>query len=60
MKSKINLPLLRIFSILALMFIGIAFIMPSKSFAGTYPARWTMYAMNFDHNITLFMKTAAI
>ena len=50
MKSKINLSFLRIFSILVLMFISITFIMPSKSFAGDYPANWTMYAMNSDHN----------
>ena len=51
MKSKINLSFLRISSILALlMFIGTAFIMPHKSFAGAYPANWTMYAMNSDHN----------
>ncbi len=50
MKLKINLSFLRISFVLALLLAVLAFMMPSKSFADSYPANWTMYAMNSDHN----------
>ena len=50
MKFKINLSFLRVSLVFALLFAVLTFMMPSKSYANTYPANWTMYAMNSDHN----------
>jgi nitrate reductase gamma subunit len=58
MELKINSSSFRISLIFALLFAVIGFMMPAKSFANTYPANWSMHAMN--SNIILYMKMEVI
>jgi outer membrane protein assembly factor BamB len=50
MELKINLSFFRISLIFALLFTILGFTIAAKSFANTYPAKWSMYAMNSEHN----------